>query len=244
MTLSGSLVRSVRWTGLLTASTSASYTVFASSIGGMLVRVNENPSPQVDNLDGSSTDANFVVTLAADTPVPIVIEYVVGSSTDVNLKWILTSLRPADPFVIPPSALLAPLPVKNQEEAYQITLSLSPVSTASIATFSDSVTANATEIVIVQAKDSYGNAYTADPTDCVGGSGGSVPTCLFFATVTPDDGTMFGTPIAMGDGTIKFPVTFLTDGPKQVSIKLQTSSGVYEDISGSPYSVDVLLSPR
>ena len=239
ITLSGSVVGSIRWIGMLTSQTSASYTVYASSVGGMRVLVNGESTPQVDNIDGPSTDTNFEVVLVANTPMSIVIEYVVGASTDVSLKWILTSLLPADPFVIPPSALLAPLLVLDRA-AYPITLSPSVVSTASTAAFSDGIIAGGSEFIMVQIMDSYNNAYTSDPTDCVGDSTGSVPVCLFFASVDPDDSTFFGTPVAMGDGRIKIPFTFTIDGLKQVNIKLQVSDGVYQDIAGSPYTVDVL----
>ena len=93
--------------------------------------------------------------------------------------------------------------------------------------------------IIIQAVDEFNNAYTADPTACVGSVTGSVPVCLFQASLVIDDGTTFGVAVALGDGTIKIPVTFAANGVVEIKIQLQTSSGIYSDIAGSPYSVTV-----
>ena len=228
---------SVRWSGYIMPPATASFTFRLIAAGGARLQVGTGTA-QVDLLSASAVDDSVVVSLTAATPVAIVLEYVLSADPSITLTWVYSGSSPSTAFVVPPVALLAPL-TASQQGGYLISVSIGPVSTSSTASFPGSYIAGVMDYIIVQAIDANFNSFTSDPTACVGATSGSVPTCLFFATMVVSDGTTFGTAVALGDGTIKIPVTFAAEGVVSVNVKLQTATGVYSAISGSPYSVTV-----
>ena len=228
---------SVRWSGFLMPPATATYTISFAASGGARLLVGTGTA-QIDLLTAESVDESFDIALTANGPIEVVLEYVVGVKPSIVLKWVYDGSAPSTPFVVPPVSLLAPL-TAGQVRGYVVEVSVAPVSTNSIATFPGSYVAGVPDHIIIQAVDEFNNAYTADPTACVGSVTGSVPVCLFQASLVIDDGTTFGVAVALGDGTIKIPVTFAANGVVEIKIQLQTSSGIYSDIAGSPYSVTV-----
>jgi hypothetical protein len=120
-----------------------------------------------------------------------------------------------------------------------VTVSIAPVSTQSTATFSTGIVAGQPDFVIIQAVDAFGNDFTSLPS-CVDGSGSTNdPTCLYELTLVQADGTTFSAAVNLSDGTVEVPVTFDTDGPKEVNVRLLLPGGTKSHIQGSPYSIVV-----
>ena len=237
--LGGLTATSIRWSGMIMPPATKTYTFHLTANGGLRVQVGSAGS-QIDLLTAESVDETFVVDLTSNVPVEVLIEYLPTSQAAVSFKWVYDTSSPATSHVVPPSVLLAPLTV-DQSGNHEVAVTASNVSQLSTAYFPTVIIAGQANFIIVQATDAYGNHYSADPTACVGGSSGTTPTCLFQATMSVDDGTTFGTAVALGDGTIKIPVTFAADGPKSVNVKLQTADTVFNHIQGSPYPIIVQM---
>ena len=238
--VNGLTAASIRWSGLIMPAVTDTYTFNITCSGGVRVVIGDEPA-QVDSITAASVNTTFNVSLTAYTPVSILIEYAPSSSAAIALRWAYLTMASYAQIVIPSQVLTAPL-ITSQTGSHSIAISPAAVSTKSIAYFSHSIIAGQADFIIVQAVDAWGNQYTSNPSTCVATSVGyaTMPLCLFKAVMSADDGTTFATPpVLLSDGTIKIGVTFATDGPKQVYVKLQTSSGTFRDIQGSPYSIVV-----
>ena len=242
--VNGLTAASVRWSGLVMPAVTDTYTFNITCNGGVRVVIGGGTA-QIDSMAATSVNTTFNVSLTAYTPVSIVIEYAPSGTAAIALRWAYLTMSTYAQIVVPSQSLTAPL-ITSQTGNHLVVVSPGAVSTQSTAYFSDSIIAGQADFIIVQAIDASGNHYTANPSSCVATSVGfaTVPLCLFKAVMSADDGTTFVTPpVLLSDGTIKIGVTFAADGPKQVSVKLQTSSGTFTDIHGSPYSIVVNPGP-
>ena len=233
-------VGSIRWSGFLMPTITDTYTFNITCNGGVRVVI-DGGAARVNSLTASSVNVTFTVGLTAYTPVSILVEYIPIAPAAIALRWAYSTMTTFEQVLVPSGVLAAPLST-GQSGNHSIAVSVGPVSTQSTAYFSDFIIAGQQDYITVQAIDSSGNLYTADPTVCIGTSTDydTVPTCLFQAAMAVDDGTTFDSPpVLMTDGTIRIGVTFALDGPKQVSVKLQTGNGVFTDIQGSPFTVIV-----
>ena len=229
---------SIRWSGFIMPPATATYTFGLVSSGGARLLIGTGTTGQVDLLTADEVDDSFTISLTVGSPVSVMLEYKPSTEPSIVLTWVYAGSSPSTAFVVPPVALLSPLNPSHQA-GIVVAVSVAAVSRYSVAAFPGSYVVGVLDYIIVQASDAFANSFTADPTACVGSTSGTVPTCLFFATLVVDDGTTFGTAVALGDGTIKIPVTFAAEGAVNVNVKLQTATGVYADITGSPYALVV-----
>ena len=232
---------SVRWIGRLLSPITGDVVFSVACNGGVRVQVGASV---IDYLSASSVDETLTVsTLTSGTYYYLQIDYKPSALASLSFRWTYSGAPiSGTPFVVPPSSLHSSLNVATSLKT--ITINVGPVSIYSSAKFSSGIVAGKADYVIVQATDQYGNDYSGTPSACVGTSAGTVPTCLFRVTMVLVDGSTIDTAVDLTNGKIKIPVTFATDGPKDVNVMLQVNTGVYSHIQGSPYSIVVNPNPR
>ena len=227
---------SVTWVGMILSPISGADAPVTFNIvctGGVRVQIG---ATDVNLLTASSVDETFNVTMSEDTYYTIQVDYIPDTTAALTFTWTYTGAPvTSQAFVVPPSALHAVLNVESTLKT--VTVDVADVSIQSTASFSSGIVAGQADFIIVQATDQYGNDFTTLPA-CLSGVTGTAPACLFVASLALDDGSTFGAAVDLGDGTIKLPVTFATDGPKSLHVKLKTSGGNL-DIQGSPYTITV-----
>ena len=227
---------SVTWSGRILSPVSgedSAVTFRIACTGGVRVEIG---AMELDLLSALSVDETFNMTMAEETFYPIQIDYLPGTTAALILNWTYPGAPiSSKPFSVPPSALHAMLNVESTLKT--LTVDLADVAVLSTASLPIGPIVGQPELIVIQATDIYGNEFTSLPA-CLSGIPGVSPACLFVASLAQDDGTVFGAPVDIADGTIGLPVTFATDGPKDVHIKLKTSGGL-KDIQGSPYLISV-----
>lgn len=236
--IDGQTVRSMKWTGLIMPPATATYNFKVTAVGGVQMQVGTS-GYQINATSATSFTDDFDYDLTQNVPVEITILYTTGTPAAFKLSWTFTGSTPTGEHVIPPNVFHAPLRMYNSLS--EVTVTVDDVSIQSLAYFSGNITAGQDDLIIVQLKDQYGNSYTTSPVDADCLATGTAPTCFLEVTMTVDDGTdLTAAHLDGGDGTIKVPVVFGADGPKEVNVKLKTSGG-NEHIQGSPYSITVNL---
>ncbi len=231
----GTAVTTVVWSGKLRGPLTGTVTFRLTSDGGAIVKF--NGVRLVDSIDNNAPlNTTFTYAMTLDVYVNLHIEYVpMTTQAGLSFEWKYSGSIPSDFLIVPPSFLYALL---NNGGTYQsVTVSAGAVSVLTTVVFPNSLVAEVPDFIVIQPVDQYGNSHTSSPS-CLF-STGVAPGCLFQVSLVEYDGSVFGTAVDMGDGRIKVPVTFATDGPKRVSVKLQTANGVYTDINGSPFIVTV-----
>ena len=228
---------SARWTGTVRAPISGDVTFAISCIGGFKLKVGDTT---LDFLSATGrNEEELVITMVSGSYYAAQLDYVPDSTAALSFKWQYAGAPVTGSHVVPPSSLFTML---NAYTALKtVTVNPAAISVKSVATFSTGIVANQADLVIIQATDEFGNNLEADPA-CIDGTTPSDATCLFTISISPADATDFSTvSYVAGTGKVKVAVTFLTDGPKDVSVKLRVSGNRADDahIQGSPYSIVV-----
>jgi hypothetical protein len=211
------------------AAASASVTFKVIATGGMRLKVD---ATEIDLLTASSVDNTMTVTLVKDAYAPIEIDYLPGSSASFQLLWKYGTANPIQNYhVVPPSYMHAILLSSDSQR----TVSVTPAapSTMSVATFSEGIVSGAADMITIQVMDAYGNAYTSSPSD-------ATTTYTFEATqaTTNNDGTVFSASSDKLDGTFTISFNFVTDGVKQITVKINDGTTATE-LANSPFTIVV-----
>ena len=234
----GVTVKSIKWSGLLVAPVAGAYTFRIDAVGGVKLVLTGFPAISFDlltDLSVARTSSAFTLALYAATAIEI--QYIPTGSAEFSLKWEYVGDVMAAPWVVPPSALHAPLSILTVAQLN--TVVATTISNKSTATLPSFFIQGVAETFTIQAIDTYGNLLPSRATACLGSN--TLPTCLFRFTLSPDDGTVFvASDPVINDGTYTVTATFQTDGPRQLTIDLITSATpTYSAFVVSSYSFDV-----
>jgi hypothetical protein len=201
------------------------------------IKVNLANAIMVDELDENDIDTFFDVSFSSIELQPISIEFIRVGAPRISLTWQFPSLNQGAGFMIPPSALFAPL--RTQISPSTLSVIAGPISSAStVVTQHVNMKIGLAEFFIIESRDKYGNAIQVQSPCLV--VGGSLPACLFEVVQRPEDGSPAPSISYVGNGEFRVDITFLTDGPKIVSVLLIESASNKTHLTGSPFNVTVL----
>ena len=186
----------------------------------------------------SIIDADLVTSVVAGEPLPIVIKYVPrDGAARFALNWIYPNTS-GETFPIPPRVLLRDVIVASSV-INEFSVVASIISSNSRVGISTTALANQVFTFLIDAVDAYGNDLDA-PSTCLGS--GTFPDCLFHVETTPSAALVSGPSVTHVSGG-QYSVDVTLDGASSqvlFSVQLALAGGIYEDLTGSPFTFNVI----
>ena len=229
---------SIRWVGYLKPPTVLPVRFFVRADGG--VRISMNSAVIFNLISADSVDASFDYSFVSSDLVPITIEFIRVGAVNFSLKWRYPDFA-GQGFHIPRSLLLAPL--RTILSPSKVIVNPGIISGASLVIGpTDPVVFGNPEIMVIEARDMYGNKIIMEP-DCLHAGGLLKPDCLFEIDLEQADGTPSPAIAYVGDGQYKVEFLFATVVPKRIHFRLITGPNAGDRVALTGSSVSVTLTP-